>query len=120
MTCVAEPLYDYILSRRGAVARLRGGVRELRNKLELLRARKELDAASGGRLGPMYVGSCVFSLLEMLRIVLAGRAPFREGLRLVNAYGRDPVVRAALRAFPLSARRPVLALAVLVLRARFR
>ena len=120
MTCVAEPLYDYILSPRGAVARLRGGVRELRNKLELLRARKELDAASGGRLGPMYAGSCVFSLLEMLRIVLSGRAPLGEGLRLVEAYGRDPVVRAALRAFPLSARHPALALAVWALRARFR
>ena len=120
MTCVAEPLYDYIFSPRGAVARLRGGVRELRNKLELLRARKELDAASGGRLGPMYAGSCVFSLLEMLRIILSGRAPLGEGLRLVEAYGRDPVVRAALRAFPLSARHPALALAVWALRARFR
>ena len=39
---------------------------------------------------------------------------------IVDAYGRDPVVRAALRAFPLSARRPALALAVWTLRARFR
>ena len=68
----------------------------------------------------MYAGSCVFSLLEMLRIVLSGRAPLGEGLRLVDAYGRDPVVRAALRAFPLSVRHPALALAVWTLRARFR
>ena len=119
MTCIEEPLYDYLPSRRGAVARLRGGLAELRNKLALLRARKALDAARGGRLAPLYVGSCVFSLLEMLKIVLAGRAPRREGLRLVRAYGRDATVRAALRAFPLSARRPVLALAVLALRAYF-
>ena len=28
--------------------------------LEMLRARRALDAASGGRLREMYVGSCVF------------------------------------------------------------
>lgn len=120
MTCVEEPLYDYILSSAGAIARLRRGTRELANKLELLRKRKELDAESGGRLGDMYECSCVFSLLEMLRIVLARRAPFREGMRLVRAYGRDGTVRAALRSFPLSWRRPMLALAVLVLRGFFR
>lgn len=119
MTCIEEPLYDYILSGGGAVARLRRGVRELRNKLEMLRARRALDAASGGRLREMYVGSCVFSLLEMAQIVLTGRAPLREGLRLIAAYGRDDAVRAALRAFPLSWRRPVLAAAVLVLRGVF-
>ncbi|MGN0846657.1 MAG: glycosyltransferase family 2 protein [Kiritimatiellia bacterium] len=119
MTCVEEPLYDYILLRTGAVARLRRGRRELANKLELLRKRKELDAKSGGRLGPMYACSCVFSLLEMLALVFTRRAPFGEGLRLVNAYGRDAVVRAAVRDFPLSWRRPVLALAVRVLRVWF-
>ncbi len=116
MTCVDEPLYDYILSRRGAISRLRRGVRELTNKFELLRKRKELDAKSGGRLGPMYTCSCVFSLLEMLQIVVTRRAPFREGLCLVRDYARDDVVRAALREFPLSWRRPVLAAAVLALR----
>ncbi len=116
MTCVDEPLYDYILSRRGAVSRLRRGERELTNKFELLRKRKELDAKSGGRLGPMYACSCVFSLLEMLQIVVTRRAPFGRGLKLVRDYARDEVVRAALREFPLSWRHPVLALAVLVLR----
>lgn len=120
MTCVDEPLYDYIHTRQGAIARLRRDVFELQNKLELLRKRKELDAASGGRLGPMYTCSCVFSLLEMLKIVLACQAPFREGLRLVGVYGRDETVRAALKAFPLSLRHPVLACAVLFLRLKFR
>jgi len=117
MTCVDEPLYDYLLTGTGAIARLRRGTRELENKLELLRKRKELDAMSGGRLAGMYDASCVFSLLEMLKIVFTGRAPFRKGVRLVRAYGRDETVRAALRAFPLSPRHPLLAVAVLALRA---
>lgn len=116
MTCVEEPLYDYIHLRGGAIARLRRGVRELENKFELLRARKELDAASGGRLWPLCACSCVFSLLEMLKIVLTGGVPLGRGLRLVLAYARDDAVRAALRRFPLSWRHPVLATGVLGLR----
>lgn len=119
MTCVDEPLYDYIHAPTGAIARLRGGDYELRNKLELLRARKELDARSGGRLTALYVGSCVFSLCEMLRLIFLRRAPLVSGLRLVRAYGADPVVRAALRAFPLSWRRPGLAFVVRALRLAF-
>ena len=114
MTHHDEPLYDYIRTPQGACTRLRRGLVELRNKAELLRARQALDV--DGRLAPFYAGSCVFSLLEMLRIVLTGRAPLGEGLRLVAAYRREAPVRAALRAFPLSARHPLLALAVLLLR----
>ena len=119
MTCVPEPLYDYIHTRQGAISRLRHGTYELTNKLELLRKRKELDLKSGGRLRPMYECSCVFSLLEMLKIVLTRRAPLHEGLHLVGVYGRDDVVRAALKTFPLSPRHPVLALAVMALRVWF-
>ena len=116
MTCVDEPLYDYILGRQGAIARLRRNERELTNKLELLRVRQELDAASGFQLSPLYAASCVFSVLEMLHIVLTGRAPFRMGLRQVRTYLAVPVVRRAIRDFPLCLRHPVLALGVLVLR----
>lgn len=118
MTCVGEPLYDYIHAPTGAIARLRRGAYELANKFELLRKRRELDAKGGG-LADLYACSCVFSLLEMLRIVLSRRAPFRAGLRQVLDYGRDPVVHRALRTFPLSLRRPVLAAAVLGLRGLF-
>lgn len=116
MTCVEEPLYDYLHARTGAIARLRRNGRELANKFELLRARQELDAASGGRLGPRYAASCVFSVLEMLQIVCTLRAPFVDGLRQVRAYLAFPVVRRALADFPLSVRHPVLALSVCVLR----
>lgn len=116
MTCVEEPLYDYIHTRRGAISRLRRGIRELTNKLELLRKRKELDAAAGGKLLSMYECSCVFSLLEMLKIVLTLRAPFFEGMRVVRRYAADPTVREAMGSFPLSWRHPLLAAAVLALR----
>lgn len=116
MTCLDEPLYDYLHERSGAIARLRRNGRELANKLELLRVRQELDAVSGYQLTPLYAASCVFSVLEMLRIVLTGRAPFWTGLRQVRAYLAEPVVRRAIREFPLCLRHPVLALGVLVLR----
>lgn len=116
MTCVEEPLYHYLHERTGAIARLRRNERELTNKLELLRVRKELDAAAGGKLEPLYAASCVFSALEMLAIVLTFRAPWRTGLRQVRAYLADSVVRRAIVGFPLSPRHPLLALGVLLLR----
>ena len=39
-----------------------------------------------------------------------------EGRRIVREYASDPEVRAAVRAFPLSWRKPLLALAVLAVR----
>ena len=116
MTCVDEPLYDYIHRTTGAIARLRRGGYEIANKFELLRKRKELDEKGGGGLAPLYACSCVFSVLEMLRIALLDFGGFWKGMRSVRDYGSDPVVRAALRTFPLSCRRPVLACAVLLVR----
>lgn len=116
MTCIQEPLYDYALHAQGAIARLRRSRRELTNKLALLRRRKALDAAAGGALEESYSCSCVFSLLEMVTLVFRTDVPFREGFRLVREYAADPTVRRALRQFPLSVRKPFLALSVLVLR----
>lgn len=116
MTRVEEPLYTYLHARTGAVARLRRGEREVENKLALLRARIALDAASGGRLAPMYAASCVFSVLEMLGIALTFRAPLAKSLRLVREYMAHGEVRRAVAGFPLSIRRPFLALAVIALR----
>ena len=116
MTCISEPLYDYTLHAQGAIARLRRNPRELSNKLALLHRRKALDEAAGGTLAESYSCSCVFSLLEMLTLVFRTNVPFREGFRLVRVYAAEPTVRRALRAFPLSFRKPVLALSVLFLR----
>ena len=116
MTCIPDPLYDYALQARGAIARLRRSRRELTNKLALLRRRKAIDSAAGGALAESYSCSCVFSLLEMLTLVFRTDVPFREGFRLVREYAADATVRRALREFPLSARKPFLALSVIVLR----
>jgi hypothetical protein len=58
----------------------------------------------------------VFSLLEMLTLVFRTDVPFREGFRLVREYAADATVRRALREFPLSFRKPFLAMSVLFLR----
>ena len=116
MTCIQEPLYDYSLHPQGAISRLRRSRRELTNKLSLLRRRQALDALVGGELAENYSCSCVFSLLEMLALVFRTDVPFREGFRLVREYAADATVRRALREFPLSIRKPFLALCVLFLR----
>jgi hypothetical protein len=86
------------------------------NKLRLLAKRRELDEASGGRLTQLYAASCVFSLLEILRAAFRLKGGFRLGLSTFFRYGRDPVVRVALRGFPLSSRHPLLAASVWICR----
>jgi hypothetical protein len=82
------------------------------NKLRLLAKREEIDVKSGGRLTLMYAASCVFSLLEILRASFKIKGCFFLGLSTFLRYGSDPVVRAALKNFPLSWRKPVLSCAV--------
>ena len=52
----------------------------------------------------------------MLHGLFASDVRLGDGLREIRAYLRDPVVRAALRTFPLAIRRPLASLAVLTLR----
>ncbi len=107
-----RPFYDYRLSSSGSMMSKMRGEEFFVNKLRLLAKRKELDAKAGGRLAGQYAASCVFSLLEMLRAAFLLKGCFRKGVGTFFAYGRDPVVRAALRGFPLTWRKPALAVAV--------
>ena len=117
MTCVNRPLYRTTLRDTGALRSVpKDGVRYCRNKLAMLRKREALDRLSGGRLAEHYAASCVFSLAEILSYVFRRRVPAGEGLRIFREYLRAEPVRPALRGFPLSVRRPLLALTVLVLR----
>ena len=117
MTCVDRPLYRVTTRDEGAMRSIpRDGLRLCRNKLALLRRRRALDDAAGGRLAPLYAGSCVLSALEMLAAVVRGRCPRRAGRALLRQYLSEPSVSAALAAFPLSFRRPLVACAVLFLR----
>ena len=115
-TVVDEILYHYRLSAEGSMQSKMNGSQFFGNKLRLLAKREEIDIKSGGRLTSMYAASCVFSLLEILRASLRIKGCFFLGLSTFLRYGSDPVVKVALKHFPLSWRKPVLAAAVLVCR----
>ena len=111
-----RPFYEYRLSASGSMISKMHGVEFFGNKLRLLAKRKELDAKAGGQLAGQYAASCVFSLLEILRASFLVKGCLRKGLGTFFAYGGDPVVRAALRGFPVTWRKPALAAAVLLCR----
>ena len=115
-TCRPEPVYNYVLHAGGLIANRNRALRVFKNKLTLLRVRQALNEREGGSLGSLYAASCVLALLEMVALLRNLRVGWGEGLRIVREYASDPEVRAALRAFPLSWRKPMLALAVLAVR----
>ena len=115
-TVVEDVLYHYMLSLTGSLNVKTSGPEFFGNKLRLLAKREELDVKSGGRLTSMYAASCVFSLLEILRASFRIKGCLFRGLSTFRRYGSDPVVKVALRHFPISWRKPVLAMAVLACR----
>jgi glycosyltransferase involved in cell wall biosynthesis len=119
-TMVDEVLYHYRLAVTGALITKMSGVQFFNNKLRLLVKREELDVKSGGRLTRLYAASCVFSLLEILRASLRIKGCFFLGLKTFCRYAADPVVKAALRNFPLSWRKPFFSAAVMVVSAASR
>lgn len=116
MASVNRPLYVYRIRAGGAVDSRRRSPQAFANKLAFLRRRQEINRRAGGTLGDAYAASCVFSLLEMFAFLRTVPIGWSEGRRIVREYASDPEVRAAVRAFPLSWRKPVLALAVLTVR----
>lgn len=116
MTCLNEPLYDYTVRPTGAVTANQRTRILFTNKLRLLEKRKTLDRLSGGRLTDVYSASCVFSVLEMLHALVFTGVKLHEGLPILRAYLKDDATRRALRSFPLSARRPLVALVVCALK----
>ena len=115
-TCRSEPVYNYVLHVGGLIANRNRLVRVFRNKGTLLRWRQDINRRAGGTLGDAYAASCVFALLEMFALLRNVPIGWLEGRRIVREYAADSEVRAAVREFPLSWRKPVLALAVLALR----
>lgn len=115
-TCRSEPVYNYVLHVGGLISSRNRVVRVFRNKVTLLRWRQDINRRAGGTLGGAYAASCVFALLEMFAFLRTVPIGWTDGWRIVREYAADPEVRAAVRAFPLSWRKPVLALAVLTLR----
>ena len=118
-TMIDEPLYHYRRSAAGAMLSKLAGLSFFENKLRLLAKREELDVKSGGRLTPFYAATCVFSLLDILRAAFRVKGGFFKGISAFRRYGQDPVVKAALRHFPLSWRRVGIAAGVLLCRCIF-
>ena len=116
---IDESLYHYRRSASGAMLSKLAGPVFFENKLRLLAKREELDVKSGGRLTPLYTATCVLSLLEILRAAFRVKGCFFKGLATFCRYGQDPVVKAALRHFPLSWRKPGLAVGVFICRCLF-
>ena len=117
MVTLPCPLYRVTCRNSGAMRSVpRDGVRYCRNKLALLRKREALDFSAGGTLAPLYAGTNVLSVLEIVSFVVRRRVPLREARQVLRDYLSVPSVRAAIRAFPLSVRRPLLAASVLTLR----
>ena len=112
-TVIDASLYHYRRSASGTMISRLSGPEFFRNKLRLLAKREELDVKSGGRLTSLYAATCVFSLLEILHASFRIKGCLAKGFATFFRYGRDPVVRAALRHFPLSWRRPGIAIGVL-------
>ena len=118
-TMIDESLYHYRRSVSGSMISKLSGPEFFGNKLRLLAKREELDVKSGGRLTSLYAASCVLSLLEILRASFRVKGCLFKGLSTFRRYGKDPVVKAALRHFPLSWRKPALAAGVMVCRCLF-
>ena len=114
--CRRESVYNYVLHEGGLIAGRKTTVRVFRNKLAMLRARRRLDEIAGGAVGWMFAASCVFSMLEMFALLRTVPIGWAEGRRIVREYAADPAVRTAGRTFPLSWRKPHVALAVIALR----
>ena len=118
MAATALPCYRYFPRKSGSMARRWRGEDFAMNRLKLLEARAAVDAKSGGRLYPFYAASCVFAPLEMAFAALKGQVPLKNALACLKTALRREDVRRALRDFPLSPRKPLLAATVLLFRCR--
>ena len=117
MTSVDRPLYHvYYRSVSASNSVPRDRVRYCRNKLALLRRREALNGQAGGRLAELYAASCVFSALEIVAAMFRRRVGWIEGRAILRDYLAVPSVKAAVRTFPLSWRKPILAAGVGFLR----
>ena len=113
MASIDRALYLVTPRSEGAMATILGDrSRTCANKSRLLAGRRRIDGISGGRLAPLYEGTCVLSALEIGSWILRGGMPRKAALAAFADYLREPEVRSALKRFPLSAKKPLVAAAV--------
>ena len=108
MVSIGQPLYR-VTAREGGLVRsvTRDRARYAANKLRLLERRKAIDAISGGALSPVYAASNVFTAMELLKL---------RRTRELKIFLADEAVKSSLKGFPISPRRPIVALVFGILR----
>ena len=74
------------------------------NKLALLRHRNRLAAKYGGAIRPLYRGSTLLSLCEIIRALLLLRQPFGQNLRTLPAFLKEATFPKAEREKPIRER----------------
>lgn len=113
---IPDALYEYKPGRTGNLASGSGSRRHWEYKFLVLSSRMRLDDKTNGEVWAFCEASCVFSLLEMLSLWRRAGLSFGEFKAGIERYLSEPRVRKALYDFPLSARHPLTACAVLALR----
>ncbi len=112
MTAINRALYHVTCRNSGAMRSVpKSSTCYVENKLRLLAKRDELNAFKNGTLTKYYEGTCVLSALEILMLTLKGRAKWSD----LNNCLRIDSVHHALKNFPRTWRKPLVALASLFL-----
>lgn len=103
MVSVDKPLYNYAIRSTGGLVSNMNGTKMLRNKISLLQARNRLEESIRHRLEwsilPMYAGSLVLSLLQMLAD--SAKTGDKDKFAMTEAYFNDSMVKKAISAVPV-------------------
>ena len=106
MVSVDLPLYNYIIKPSGGLMSNMNNAKMLHNKISLLKARNllelEIHKQFSWSILPMYAGSVVLSLLQMMAYTV--RQNDKEAYSLVKQYYDNPVTRKAVDMLPLGKR----------------
>lgn len=106
MVSVDLPLYNYIIKPSGGLMSNINSGKMLYNKISLLKARNLLESEIYKQFSlsilPMYAGSVVLSLLQMM--AYAVKQNDKEAYSLVKQYYDNPVTRKAVDMLPLGKR----------------
>lgn len=113
---IRKKLYRYAPGDNGLMATAMRSRRAWEYKLAVLDFRKRLISLAPDEIAHHCEASHVFSLLEMLSLWRRAGLSFMEFKAGIVRYLSEPRVRKALYDFPLSARHPLTACAVLALR----
>lgn len=100
MVSVDKPLYNYVIRSNGGLISNMNGEKMLHNKISLLQARNRLEENVRHHFGwsilPMYAGSSILSLLQMLVYAAEDKSKFP----MVEAYFRDSMTKKAISVVP--------------------